>query len=264
MLQPAQIKDNATGESDFMGSPYPFGIDPVWQISTNKIVFLNSFKMKISIIIGVIHMMFGVILSLWNNKYFAKSVNIYCEFIPQITFLSCMFGYMALLMFHKWTAFVAGGFEDSPLTTERCAPSILITFINMVLFKDNEPDSPECEEYMFAGQWFLQRLLLFIALVCVPWMLLAKPLVLKREAASKPGEHFDFVEVMILQGIHTIEYALGTISHTASYLRLWALSLAHAQLSEVLWNMVLRIGLQWGGWSGGVLLWLLFGAWAGL
>jgi len=263
---------NPSNRSGFYGSPYPFGVDPIWQLAENKIVFLNGFKMKISIILGVLHMLFGVCLSLYNHLYFKKPVNIYTEFIPQILFMCCMFGYLSLLMFIKWAKYFANNDPDTFSLSERCAPSILITFINMVLFRGNESEA-NCDPYLYAGQRGFQSFLVIVAVICVPWMLLAKPLLIRRAHKQKlasgvsrlgladetnqdeddntshhgTGGEFDFTEIIILQGIHTIEYVLGSVSHTASYLRLWALSLAHAQLSEVLWNMVMRIGLSMGG-----------------
>ncbi|XP_071535603.1 V-type proton ATPase 116 kDa subunit a 1-like isoform X2 [Panulirus ornatus] len=272
---------NPGSHEEYTGKPYPFGFDPMWQIAVNKIAFQNSYKMKISIIIGVIHMIFGIMLSVFNHVFFRNIVSIVFEFIPQMIFLISLFGYLCILVFHKWIHYGCGPTFDVA-NQERCAPSVLITFINMVLFKTDKVEHP-CKLWMYPGQNIVQLVLIALGLICVPIMLFPKPIIThfqrkKRRQAlqivacttgeeagvsnAHESEEDEFSEIMIEQGIHTIEFVLGSVSHTASYLRLWALSLAHAQLSEVLWNMVMKIGLAQSSPLGSIMLYLIFAVWA--
>uniref|UniRef100_A0A672JM86 V-type proton ATPase subunit a n=1 Tax=Salarias fasciatus TaxID=181472 RepID=A0A672JM86_SALFA len=242
--------------SGVFSGPYPFGIDPIWNMAVNRLSFLNSYKMKMSVIIGVVHMSFGVVLSVFNHLHFRQKFNVYLLFLPELLFLLCLFGYLVLMIVYKWLAF---GARDSSR-----APSILIHFINMFVMqgKDIAP--------LYPGQTGLQIFLVVVALLSVPVLLLGKPFYLYWLYRGGKGlrrrrvSPFDFADVILYQAIHTIEYCLGCISNTASYLRLWALSLAHAQLSEVLWAMVMRLGFRITTKVGVVFLVPVFGLFAAL
>uniref|UniRef100_A0A9J8D614 V-type proton ATPase subunit a n=1 Tax=Cyprinus carpio carpio TaxID=630221 RepID=A0A9J8D614_CYPCA len=245
------LDPNITGV--FTG-PYPFGIDPIWGLANNHLTFLNSYKMKMSVIIGVIHMTFVCF------HFDTSLILVFLVLIPELCFMLCLFGYLIFMVIYKWVVY-------GPMTSDS-APSILIHFIDMFLFTENKDNKP-----LYTGQMVVQKVLVIVAVLSVPVLLLGKPMqeyiTHKRKrtplSVSNPsvfGNGPAYTNVFMHQAIHTIEYCLGCISNTASYLRLWALSLAHAQLSEVLWLMVMRISFQQLSYVGSVIMVVIFAAFA--
>jgi len=66
--------------------------------SESDIVFYNSYKMKTSVVMGIIHMSMGIILKGLNSLHFNRKLDFFHEFIPQLILLLCLFGFMDLLI----------------------------------------------------------------------------------------------------------------------------------------------------------------------
>jgi V-type H+-transporting ATPase subunit a len=81
---------------------YPVGTDWIWSLSSDESIFINSFKMKFSIIIGVLHMLGGLVIKGVNAIYFKKKYDLIFDAIPQFIFLSLSFGYMVVCIIGKW------------------------------------------------------------------------------------------------------------------------------------------------------------------
>jgi len=221
--------------------------------------------MKMSVIIGVSQMLFGLACKYSNSIYFRRYKDLFFEAIPETIFLLAIFGYLVVIIFIKWaTPWVEMGLA---------APSLLGTLLDMML-KFYKPIAKE--NLLYEGQHQVQMVLIALALASVPILLLVKPILILNEKKEGHGyrqirpedntsdnnnnrnnvhgkdverghgaddndedhDDHDSIEVYIHQVIHTLEYVLGCVSNTASYLRLWALSLAHSQLSDVFWERI--------------------------
>ncbi|GAB4859248.1 V-type proton ATPase subunit a1 [Ancistrocladus abbreviatus] len=247
----ATCSDSRTAGLVKFRDPYPFGVDPSWRGSRSELPFLNSLKMKMSILLGIAQMNLGIILSYFNARFFGSSLDIRYQFVPQMIFLNSLFGYLSLLIIIKWCT---GSQAD---------------LYHVMIYMFLSPMEDLGENQLFWGQKPFQILLLLLAVIAVPWMLFPKPFILKKlhterfqgrtyavlhsseedidiehGSTRQHDEEFNFSEIFVHQLIHSIEFVLGAVSNTASYLRLWALSLAHSELSTVFYEKVLL--LAWG------------------
>ena len=258
---------------------YEFGLDPVWMISTNELMFVNSLKMKLSVILGVSHMVLGIFLKGFNALFEKNCIEFLFIFFPQIVLMLILFGYMDFLIFIKWTI----DYKDK----EYRAPDIKTFLMNIFLkFGEIPSTGKEGEDWIFfTDRETLEKMHLYIflaSLLCVVLMLFPKMILTYciakhkykklnnlnninnigvindnekdeennninegliddkdiEENSKKKEDNQEplFSDFMVASIIETIEFVLGTVSNTASYLRLWALSLAHSQLSVVFFS----------------------------
>jgi len=294
------------GEYGSDESVYPFGLDPMWHVASNELLFFNSFKMKLSVVLGISQMCFGIALRGMNAVFFNEQLDLKYEFFPMVAFAASLFVYMVILIFMKWTidwnhrmslatcydptgdewqsdwilcdeTDTGNGFctpwgypctgsdstaDKCPLdyggSGDGCQPPVLITALINIALSPGVVDEP-----LYWGQAVIQNFLLVVAVVSVPVLLFAKPYFLtqgshgehsKEVVHAGDGEHDEeeeeghsFGEIIIHQSIETIEFVLGMVSNTASYLRLWALSLAHSELAQVFWQkcMLTTMPLGW-------------------
>merc|ERR1719265_1758105 len=238
---------------------------------------MNSLKMKLSVLFGGLQMTLGVFLRFGNSIFFKSKIDFVFECIPMLIFMLCFFGWMDFMILYKWVYPI-----DAP-------PGIINSLICMAMGpmgvgqQDKFPLWPAENGSMSSVQ--ISTIAMNLAVLSVPWLLFFKPLCLKIQHGGSSGEkgnkievedveshsghghghghgeEFNFGEIIIHQVIETIEYVLGTVSHTASYLRIWALSLAHQQLSLVFFQKTLGMAFTASSPLNIIAIYIMFTVW---
>ena len=92
------------------------GVDPVWGLSSARLTFTNNIKMKLSVIVGIIHMLSGIVIKGTNAVFFKDYPTLFCEVIAGFIILFGLFGWMDVLIFAKW--FYTLDIEDKTVTNQ--------------------------------------------------------------------------------------------------------------------------------------------------
>jgi len=246
---------------------------------------------------GWCHMTYSLCLSYINARHFKTPIDIWGVFVPGMIFFQGIFGYLVFTIVYKWSVdwyaigvsppgllnmliymFLQPGTVDEPLYRGQAGVQVFLVLIAVLQvpillfmkpfylrYEHNKAralgyrgigetsrvsalDTEDDDSNTLDGRNSMNSEGEGVAMIT-------------QDIGDEEHEEFEFSEVMIHQVIHTIEFCLNCVSHTASYLRLWALSLAHQQLSVVLWTMTLAIGLDSEGPLGAFVLVATFFGW---
>lgn len=88
--------------------------------------FTNSLKMKAAVIIGVVHMVFGLCLRLFNNIRQKRYSDVFTTTLPQLVFMGCTFVYMDYLIIYKWN-----NLYPDPTTAPSIISTMIAVYVNM-------------------------------------------------------------------------------------------------------------------------------------
>ena len=154
---------------------YPFGLDSKWYVATNELSFVNSLKMKLSVILGIFQMCMGIILKGINALYFNNTLDFIFEFLPQIIFMISLFGYMIFMIFLKWSINWSDDLQS--------APSLITQLMNIVLKVGSVQGKPLWGDG--SDQVLINRIVLVVAFLCIPILLFPKPIITYMSAKKK-------------------------------------------------------------------------------
>merc|ERR1711972_1104134 len=125
--------------------------------------------MKMSVIMGGVQMMVGLLLRVANAAHDRNCLDFLCECVPMIVFMLAFFGFMDFQILYKWVTFDYGDHE---------APSIINSMIAMGMHQEDK-------NAMFGSA--VPSMLMLITVLTIPVMLIPKPLaiILKQRRAQR-------------------------------------------------------------------------------
>jgi V-type H+-transporting ATPase subunit a len=114
-------------------------------------------------------MSMGIVVKGLNAYYKKNMVDFVSEFIPQLLLMLALFGYMDILIISKWLTDWTG--------IEHMAPSIVTSMIDVCLNGGFVPKDMAPLIGTRESQQSLSVFLVIVAFICIPSMLIPKPLI---------------------------------------------------------------------------------------